>query len=41
MGLAPYGKKKKYVNTILKNLIDLKNDGSFRLNLKYFDFLWD
>ncbi len=38
MGLAPYGKK-KYVNTILKNLIDLKNDGSFRLNLKYFDFL--
>jgi len=37
MGLAPYGEP-KYVDIILKNLIDLKDDGSFRLNMKYFDF---
>ncbi len=37
MGLAPYGEP-KYVSTILDNLIDLKDDGSFRLNMKYFDF---
>ena len=37
MGLAPYGEP-EYVNLILKELIDLKEDGSFRLNLKYFDY---
>lgn len=38
MGLAPYGKP-KYKDIILKELIDLKDDGSLRLNLSYFDFL--
>lgn len=37
MGLAPYGQP-KYYDTILRHLIDVKKDGSFRLNLKYFDF---
>ena len=37
MGLAPYGEP-KYKNLILKNLIDLKEDGSFRLNMKYFNY---
>lgn len=37
MGLAPYGEP-KYSKLILDHLIDLKNDGSFRLNMKYFDF---
>lgn len=37
MGLAPYGKP-KYVKTILENLIDLKEDGSFRLNMDYFNY---
>lgn len=37
MGLAPYGEP-KYHNIILDNLIDLKEDGSFRLNMKYFDY---
>jgi len=37
MGLAPYGSP-TYVDTILNNLIDLKDDGSFRLNLDYFDY---
>ena len=37
MGLAPYGKP-IYKELILKNLIDLKKDGSFRLNMNYFDF---
>ncbi|MFH1798493.1 MAG: carbamoyltransferase [Candidatus Omnitrophota bacterium] len=37
MGLAPYGEP-KYVDVILENLIDLKKDGSFKLNLKYFDY---
>ena len=37
MGLAPYGKP-KFVNTILDNLIDVKEDGSFRLNQDYFDY---
>ena len=38
MGLAPYGEP-TYVNRILDNLLDLKPDGSFRLNLKYFGYL--
>ncbi len=37
MGLAPYGEP-KYVDVILRELIDLKADGSFRLNMKYFDY---
>jgi len=37
MGLAPYGEP-KFVNTILDNLIDVKEDGSFRLNQDYFDY---
>src|SRR5205085_7405894 len=38
MGLAPYGRP-KYVKQILENLIDLKEDGSFRMNQKYFNYL--
>ena len=37
MGLAPYGEP-RYVKTILDNLIDVKADGSFRLNQNYFDY---
>ena len=37
MGLAPYGEP-KYVRTILDHLIDLKPDGTFRLDLDYFDY---
>ena len=37
MGLAPYGKP-IYKELILKNLIDLKDDGSFRLDMTYFNF---
>lgn len=37
MGLAPYGEP-KYVDTIFDNLMDLKPDGSFRLNMSYFNF---
>lgn len=37
MGLAPYGQP-KYVDLILDNLIDLKEDGSFKLNMKYFNY---
>jgi carbamoyltransferase len=37
MGLAPYGQP-KYTDVILDNLIDLKEDGSFRLDLDYFDY---
>lgn len=37
MGLAPYGEP-KYRELILRELVDLKEDGSFRLNLRYFDF---
>lgn len=37
MGLAPYGKP-IYNNVIKENLIDIKPDGTFRLNLEYFDF---
>ncbi len=38
MGLAPYGRP-VYRDRILNDLIDLKEDGSLRLNLDYFDFL--
>lgn len=37
MGLAPYGEP-KYVDLIVKNLVDIKEDGSFRLNMKYFNY---
>ena len=37
MGLAPYGEP-KYKKLILDELIDLKEDGTFRLNMKYFDY---
>jgi carbamoyltransferase len=38
MGLAPYGQP-KYVDAIYRELIDLREDGSFRLNQKYFNYL--
>jgi len=37
MGLAPYGEP-KYQDIILKELVDLKDDGSFRLKMKYFNY---
>jgi len=37
MGLAPYGEP-KYVDIILNELIDLKEDGSYSLNMEYFDY---
>ncbi len=37
MGLAPYGEP-KYVQAILDHLIDLKEDGSFKMNMEYFDY---
>ncbi len=37
MGLAPYGVS-KYKDIILKELIDLKEDGSFKMNMDYFDY---
>ena len=38
MGLAPYGEP-RYVQALLDEVIDLREDGSFRLNLDHFDFL--
>jgi carbamoyltransferase len=38
MGLAPYGEP-KFTKLILDNLLDLREDGSFRLNQKYFGYL--
>ena len=37
MGLAPYGKP-IYKDAILKHLIDIKEDGSFQMNLQYFNY---
>jgi len=37
MGLAPYGEP-KYTNLIKDNLIDIADDGSFRLDMSYFDY---
>ena len=37
MGLAPYGEP-KYVDIILDKLMDLKEDGSFKLNMEYFNY---
>lgn len=39
MGLAPYGEP-KYVDLIKKYLIDIKDDGSFALNMKYFSYTY-
>ena len=37
MGLAPYGQP-KYADLIFNNLVDMKSDGSFKLNMKYFNY---
>ena len=37
MGLAPYGEP-RYVEKIKKNLIDIKEDGTFRLDISYFKY---
>jgi len=37
MGLAPYGEP-KYVDLIMENLLDVKQDGTFRQNMDYFDY---
>jgi carbamoyltransferase len=37
MGLAPYGKP-RYADVILDELMDLKEDGSFRMNMKFFNY---
>ena len=37
MGLAPYGEP-NYVQTILEHLIDIKQDGSFKLNMEFFNY---
>ncbi len=37
MGLAPYGEP-RYVQPILDELVDLREDGSLRLNMRYFDY---
>jgi carbamoyltransferase len=37
MGLAPYGEP-RYADLIKKHLIDIKSDGSFALNMEYFDY---
>src|SRR5688500_6777121 len=37
MGLAPYGEP-RFADVIRENLIDIKEDGTFRLNLDYFDY---
>ena len=37
MGLAPYGNP-IYADAIRRNLIDIKNDGSFRLDMRYFNY---
>ncbi len=37
MGLAPYGEP-RYRDVILKELVDLKEDGSFKLNMRYFNY---
>ncbi len=38
MGLAPYGEP-KYVDAIREQLLDLRDDGSFRMDMKYFNYL--
>ena len=38
MGLAPYGEP-RYADLILDNLVDLKDDGTFRLNMRVLQLL--
>ena len=38
MGLAPYGEP-RYVDRMMDNLIDLKDDGSFKLDMRYFNYI--
>ncbi|MBI5529184.1 MAG: carbamoyltransferase [Deltaproteobacteria bacterium] len=38
MGLAPYGEP-RYVDAIKSNLIDIRDDGSYRMNMEFFDYL--
>jgi len=38
MGLAPYGRP-RYYDTLRRNLIDIREDGSYRLNMEYFGYL--
>ena len=38
MGLAPYGEP-RYLDRILDDLVDLRDDGSFRMNMRYFGYL--
>lgn len=38
MGLAPYGEP-KYVQLIFEHLVDLREDGSFRMNMDYFNYI--
>ena len=40
MGLAPYGQA-KYSDIIKEHLIDIKQDGSFKINMKYFSYATD
>ena len=40
MGLSSYGEP-KYYDLIMRELIDVKDDGSLSLNMKYFSFTWD
>ena len=40
MGLAPYGEP-KYKDIILEKILSVKDDGSFKINMKYFDFATD
>ncbi len=40
MGLAPYGEP-VYVDLIREKLLDLRDDGSFRMNMDYFAYCWD
>ena len=37
MGLAPYGQP-KYKDIIFEKLLDVKDDGSFKLNMEYFNY---
>lgn len=37
MGLAPYGEP-RFANLIRENIVDIKSDGTFRLNMDYFDY---
>jgi carbamoyltransferase len=37
MGLAPYGEP-RFVSTILEHLVDLKDDGTFRMDMRYFSY---